>query len=136
MISNTTMPVIHRIVVAALAVAATGFMGLPATADSVKTGDQAIQRTLETRVKTYCRPLLKAWLLSEAGMQDPSIREQVTNCYLSHSRLHVLGLASGLDLADTAISELPARILAGRVGFDLDPYRPLAGRRLHDLGGQ
>lgn len=131
-----TISVIHRTAVTALAIATIGLMGLPAMADPGKSGDQAIQRTLETRVKTYCRPLLKAWLLSEAGMQDPSIREQVTNCYLSHSRLQVLGFASGLDLADTAISELPARILAGRVGFDLDPYRPLAGRRLHDLGGQ
>ena len=95
-----------------------------------KDGD-AVRAVLEQRVRDFCRPLVREWLTSQNGMNDPAVKARAADCWLANMRLSVLGYKSGLDIAaGTSITELPARILESKAKISLDPFLPLAGRTL------
>lgn len=98
--------------------------------------EEAVQRkihaTIEARTKSFCAKVLPSWFASRGGLDDPVVRAVVTDCYIGQTRLGVLGGESGL--AGTALSEVPATLLANESGMNLDPFAPLAGRRLWSEG--
>ena len=98
--------------------------------------EEALQRkihaTIEARTKSFCDKVLPSWFASRGGVDDPTVRAMVTDCYIGQTRLGVLGGES--VLAGTALSEVPAALLANETGMKLDPFAPLAGRRLWSDG--
>ena len=98
--------------------------------------EEAVQRkihaTIEARTKSFCSKVLPSWFASRAGLDDPTVRAVVTDCYIGQTRLGVLGGDS--VLAGKALSEVPAALLANESGMKLDPFAPLAGRRLWSEG--
>ena len=95
-----------------------------------ETGDSRVQKTLIERTENFCEAVLPNWFLSETGIKDENVRSIVTDCYMGHARLAVLGIKSAFPLADTVLSEVPAALLRDKTGINLDIYRPLAGREL------
>ena len=98
--------------------------------------EEAVQRkihaTIEARTKSFCAKVLPSWFASGGGLDDPTVRALVTDCYIGQTRLGVLGEDS--MLAGAALSEVPAVLLANETGIKLDPFAPLAGRRLWSEG--
>ena len=98
--------------------------------------EEAVQRkihaTIEARTKSFCSKVLPSWFASRGGLDDPTVRAVVTDCYIGQARLGVLGEDS--VLAGMALSEVPAALLADESGMRLDPFGPLAGRRLWSKG--
>jgi hypothetical protein len=98
--------------------------------------EEAVQKkihaTIEARTKSFCAKVLPSWFASRGGLDDPAVRAIVTDCYIGQTRLGVLGGES--VLAGTALSEVPAALLANETGMKLDPFAPLAGRRLWSDG--
>ena len=92
--------------------------------------NKSIRKTLMTRTNGICRSALENWFLSNRGMTDANVRALVTDCFMGHARLAVLGEVSGLSLQDLSLTEIPSALLAKESGMKLDPYRPLAGRVL------
>ena len=92
--------------------------------------NKSIRKTLMTRTNGICRSALENWFLSIRGMTDENVRALVTDCFMGHARLAVLGEASELSLQDLSLTEVPSALLAKESGMKLDPYRPLAGRVL------
>ena len=95
-----------------------------------ETEDARVQKTLVERTENFCEAVLPNWFLSETGIKDENVRSIVTDCYMGHARLAVLGIKSAFPLADTVLSEVPAALLRDKTGINLDIYRPLAGREL------
>ena len=95
-----------------------------------ETEDARVQKTLVERTENFCKAVLPNWFLSETGIKDENVRSIVTDCYMGHARLAVLGIKSAFPLADTVLSEVPAALLRDKTGINLDIYRPLAGREL------
>ena len=101
------------------------------SAQAGEKGSDEMRSLLTQRVVGFCRPLAGEWLISQNGMNDSGIKTRAVDCWISNSRLLILGYESGLDIASgTSISELPARILESKAGISFDPYQPLAGRAL------
>ena len=98
--------------------------------------EEAVQRKIhapiEARTKSFCSKVLPSWFASRGGLDDPTVRAVVTDCYIGQTRLGVLGGDS--VLAGTALSEVPAVLMANESGMKLDPFGPLAGRRLWSEG--
>ena len=98
--------------------------------------DEALQRkihaTIEARTKSFCDKVLPSWFASRGGVDDPTVRAMVTDCYIGQARLGVMGGES--MLAGIALSEVPAALLANESGMKLDPFGPLAGRSLWSEG--
>jgi hypothetical protein len=90
--------------------------------------DEAVYKVLRDRTATFCNAVLPAWFASKRGIHEPGFRAIVVDCYLGQARLAVLGTNSDIALEDTALPELPARLLGAATGMNLDIYRPLAGR--------
>ncbi len=95
-----------------------------------ETGDSRVQKTLIERTENFCEAVLPNWFFSDTGIKDENVRSVVTDCYMGHARLAVLGIKSAFPLADTVLSEVPAALLHDKTGINLDIYRPLAGREL------
>ena len=98
--------------------------------------EEALQRkihaTIEARTKSFCDKVLPSWFASRGGVDDPTVRAMVTDCYIGQARLGVMGGES--MLAAIALSEVPAALLANESGMKLDPFGPLAGRSLWSEG--
>ncbi len=98
--------------------------------------EEAVQKkihaTIEARTRSFCARVLPSWFASRGGLDDPTVRAIVTDCYIGQTRLGVLGGDS--VLAGTSLSEVPAALLANETGMKLDPFAPLAGRRLWSEG--
>ncbi len=98
--------------------------------------EEAVQKkihaTIEARTRSFCARVLPSWFASRGGLDDPTVRAIVTDCYIGQTRLGVLGGDS--VLAGTSLSEVPAALLANETGMKLDPFAPLAGRRLWSDG--
>ena len=98
--------------------------------------EEALQRnihaTIEARTKSFCDKVLPSWFASRGGVDDPTVRAMVTDCYIGQARLGVMGGES--MLAGIALSEVPAALLANESGMKLDPFGPLAGRSLWSEG--
>ena len=98
--------------------------------------EEALQRkihaTIEARTKSFCDKVLPSWFASRGGVDDPTVRAMVTDCYIGQARLGVMGGES--TLAGIALSEVPAALLANESGMKLDPFGPLAGRSLWSEG--
>ena len=98
--------------------------------------EEALQRkihaTIEPRTKSFCDKVLPSWFASRGGVDDPTVRAMVTDCYIGQARLGVMGGES--MLAGIALSEVPAALLANESGMKLDPFGPLAGRSLWSEG--
>lgn len=92
--------------------------------------DKAVQKAMTERMRTFCKAVLPAWITTKDGMRDAGFRSTVTDCYLGHARLAMFGVETNLSLADTSLSEVPAKLLSLKTGMNLDFYRPLAGRTL------
>ena len=92
--------------------------------------DKLVHRTLVERTESFCEAVLPTWFVSEAGIDDVNVRSLVTDCYMGHARLAILGVKSSLSLDDMDLSEVPAALLHKKIGINLDIYRPLAGRVL------
>lgn len=97
---------------------------------NVRDPDAAVFRSLQERTANFCKLVLPAWLSSEKGMSDLSVRGAIVDCYMGSARLAVLGVETGLAVGDTTLTEVPAALLHQETGIDLDIYRPLAGRTL------
>ena len=91
-----------------------------------------IHATIEARTKSFCDKVLPSWFASRGGVDDPAVRAMVTDCYIGEALLGVMGGES--MLAGTALSEVPAVLLVRETGMKLDPFAPLAGRRLWSEG--
>ena len=98
--------------------------------------EEALQRkihaTIEARTKSFCDKVRPSWFASRGGVDDPTVRAMVTDCYIGQARLGVMGGES--MLAGIALSEVPAALLANESGMKLDPFGPLAGRSLWSEG--
>jgi hypothetical protein len=111
--------------------AACVFLAFPmADAASEENKDAIVHKVLSDRTKNTCKSILPAWFASKTGVQDPQVRVLVTDCYMGHARLAILGVKTDFSLAETSLSEVPAVLLQKNVDIDLDIYRPLAGRTL------
>ena len=106
------------------------FVSLTHLSIAGETEDARVQKTLVERTENFCKAVLPNWFLSETGIKDENVRSIVTDCYMGHARLAVLGIKSAFPLADTVLSEVPAALLRDKTGINLDIYRPLAGREL------
>jgi hypothetical protein len=92
--------------------------------------DDEVQRTLVERTEGFCNAVLPNWFASDAGVDDPHVRSVITDCFMGHARLAVLGAKSNFPLSETNLSEVPATLLHEKADINLDIYRPLAGRIL------
>ena len=92
--------------------------------------DAVVHRVLLERTTNTCKEVLPAWFASEQGVQDPKVRGLVADCYMGHARLAILGVKTGVSLAETGLSEIPAVLIQQKTGINLDIHRPLAGRTL------
>jgi len=102
-------------------------------AETVEKPETRIHAALEERTESFCASVLPSWLTSRGGLDDPAVRAIVTDCYVGKIRLAVLGRDGKLE--GTTLSELPSSLLAKETGMSLDPYAPLAGRRIWSMGG-
>ncbi len=82
--------------------------------------DEAVHKVLKDRTATFCKAVLPAWFASKRGIHEPGFRAIVVDCYLGQARLAVLGTNSDIALEDTALPELPARLLGAATGMNLD----------------
>jgi hypothetical protein len=89
--------------------------------------DKAVQNALLKRTLEKCDLVLPAWLGAENGSRDQSVRHLLVDCYTGHARLSIIGVETGVSIADTALAELPAMLIQEETGMDLDIYRPMAG---------
>jgi hypothetical protein len=111
--------------------AAAIFLVLPiAYANADQSNDAIVHKVLLKRTTNTCKAVLPAWFKSEHGVQDPKVRGLVADCYMGHARLSILGVKTGVSLAETSLSEVPAALLKQKTGINLDIHRPLAGRTL------
>ena len=90
--------------------------------------DTVVRQALIERTDTFCKAVLPAWFATKGGFEDARLKFVVTDCYLGHARLALLGVESGLALEDTGLGELPAVLIQKETGMSLDIYRSLAGR--------
>ena len=97
--------------------------------------DAVVHRVLLERTTNTCKEVLPAWFASEQGVQDPKVRGLVADCYMGHARLAILGVKTGVSLAETGLSEIPAVLIQQKTGINLDIHRPLAGRTLRVQAG-
>jgi hypothetical protein len=95
-----------------------------------ETQDDRVHKALVDRTESFCKAVLPNWFASETGIIDQNVRSVITDCYMGHARLAVLGVKSKFPLKDTDLSEVPAALLHQKTGINLDIYRPLAGRVL------
>jgi len=110
---------------------AAAFLVLPmAYAAAEENNDAVVHRVLLERTTNTCKEVLPAWFTSEQGVQDPKVRGLVADCYMGHARLAILGVKTGVSLAETGLSEIPAVLIQQKTGINLDIHRPLAGRTL------
>ena len=127
-------PVTHRrSAIATFVIAA--LIALPQlarAAEKIEKPGVQIHAALEERTKSFCSGVLPSWLASQGGLDDPSVRTIVADCYVGKIRLAVLGQAENLD--GTTLSELPSALLVKETGMSLDLYAPLAGRRIWSFG--
>ena len=111
--------------------AAAVFLVLPiAYAKADQNNDAIVHKALLKRTTNTCKAVLPAWFASGHGVQDPKVRGLVADCYTGHARLSILGVKTGVSLAETSLSEVPAALLRQKTGINLDIHRPLAGRTL------
>ena len=109
---------------------------LPLTTHAAETSEKPetrVQAALEERTESFCSSVLPSWLASRGGLDDPAVRAVVTDCYVGKIRLAVLRRDGKLE--GTTLSELPSSLLAKETGMSLDPYAPLAGRRIWSTDG-
>jgi hypothetical protein len=92
--------------------------------------DQAIEKALVERTRSFCKAVLPVWFASKHGLADAKVRMAVADCYTGHARLGILGMESELTLTDAALSEVPAKLLRERTGMNLEIYYPLTGRTI------
>ena len=92
--------------------------------------DEGVRKALIERTEGFCSAVLPNWFASDTGFDNQIIRSVVTDCYMGHARLAVIGVKSKFPLSDTGLSEVPAALLHEKTGINLDMYRPLAGRVL------
>ena len=102
------------------------------SAETAEKPDILIQTALEERTASFCASVLPNWLTSRGGLDDPVVRAIVTDCYVGKIRLAVLG--QGGNLEGSTLSELPSTLLSKETGMNLDPYAPIAGKRIWSMG--
>jgi hypothetical protein len=95
-----------------------------------ETDDERVQKALVDRTESFCDAVLPNWFASKLGVEDKNVRSVITDCYMGHARLAVLGVKSKFPLSKTDLSEVPAALLHEKAGINLEIYRPLAGRVL------
>ena len=105
---------------------------LSSLAETAEKPDIQIQTALEERTASFCASVLPNWLTSRGGLDDPVVRAIVTDCYVGKIRLAVLG--QGGNLEGSTLSELPSTLLSKETGMNLDPYAPIAGKRIWSVG--
>ena len=116
-----------------LAIVALTMIFMALSADRVfagETRDDRVHKALVERTESFCKAVLPNWFASDTGIDDQIVRSVVTDCYMGHARLAVLGVKSKFPLSGTDLSEVPAAMLHEKTGINLDIYRPLAGRVL------
>ena len=95
--------------------------------------DEVVRKALAQRTATFCKAVLPAWLKSETGIQEPAVRDLVTDCYMGQARLKVLGVKTNFPLETAALSEVPAILIQQETGINLDIAQPLAGRTIRTV---
>lgn len=95
--------------------------------------DEVVRNALTQRTITFCKAVLPSWLNSETGIQDPVVRELVTDCYMGQARLKVLGVKTNFPLESVALNEVPAVLIQQETGINLDISQPLAGRTIRSV---
>ena len=95
--------------------------------------DEVVRSALAKRTITFCKAVLPLWLKSEAGIQDPAVRELVTDCYMGQARLKVLGVKTDFPLESVALKEVPAILIQQETGINLDIAQPLSGRTIRTV---
>jgi hypothetical protein len=95
--------------------------------------DKIVRNALAKRTTTYCMAVLPLWLKSETGIQDPAVRDLVTDCYMGQARLKVLGVKTNFPLETVALSEVPAILIQQETGINLDIAQPLSGRTIRTV---
>jgi hypothetical protein len=98
--------------------------------------DQAVRNALLERTNTFCDAVLPSWLKSEDGMQDPNVRDLVTDCYMGQARLNILGVETNFPLEEVALKEIPAVLIQQETGINLDIFQPLAGRTIRTIASK
>jgi hypothetical protein len=95
--------------------------------------DEIVRKVLAKRTSTFCKAVLPSWLKSETGIQDPAVRDLVTDCYMGQARLKVLGVKTSFPLETVALIEVPAVLIQQETGINLDIAQPLAGRTIRTV---
>ncbi len=97
---------------------------------AVAAPDKEVLDLLSGRAERACDQALSRWLRSGKGLDEPSVRHAVAECYAGLARLHLLGEAQEPIAAGVTVEELPAWWLSAKTRMSLDPYLPLASRTL------
>jgi hypothetical protein len=95
--------------------------------------DTAVRNALLNRTNTFCKAVLPAWFNSENGVQDPNVRDLVTDCYMGQARLSILGVNTNFPLEEVSLREVPAVLIKQETGMSLDIFTPLAGRTIRSI---
>lgn len=95
--------------------------------------DEVVRNALTKRTITFCKAVLPLWLKSEIGIENPAVRELVTDCYMGQARLKVLGVKTNFPLESVALKEVPAILIQQETGINLDIARPLSGRTIRTV---
>jgi len=99
-------------------------------AQAEEKADDAVREALVQRTNTFCNSVLPSWFKSEAGIEDPVVRDLVTDCYMGQARLKILGVKTDFPLETAALKEVPAILMQQETGINLDIFKPLAGRTI------
>jgi hypothetical protein len=94
---------------------------------------EVVRNALIERTNTFCKAVLPSWLKSETGIQDPTVRDLVTDCYMGQARLNILGVKTDFPLETVALKEVPAVLMQQETGINLDIFQPLAGRTIRTV---
>ncbi len=95
--------------------------------------DEAVRNALVERTNAFCKAVLPSWLKSETGIQEPRVRELVTDCYMGQARLNILGMKTDFPIETVALTEVPAVLMQQETGINLDIFGPLAGRTIRTV---
>lgn len=87
---------------------------------------------MQARDEAQCRQLGPAFLRSLDGFEDALVKELAAACYTAKARLYLFGVAQPAITNGSRVQELPTRVIAEETGMSLDPYAPLAGKRLRE----
>ena len=88
---------------------------------------KTVATTMSKRATKICSGVLPAWIKSQSGMRDKSVRRLVADCYLAQARLPLIGAKTKTLNTAIILNEVPSVLLEKATGLHFDAYAPIAG---------